>query len=232
MKPVKAPLLRSFALLAAAALCVSAAPAARRQNWNATITLTPSGSHVLGNPAARVKLTQYVSYTCSHCAQFEGESDARLRIGYVATGNVSVEVQHFIRDPVDMTVAMLANCGPTARFFLNHTAFMRSQSAWMGRLQSTTTAQRQRWYAGEAPVRFRAIASDLGFYQIMITRGYSRPEVDHCLADAALAQRLSDMAAAARRLGIDSTPSFAINGTLLAGTHEWRLLEPQIQARM
>ena len=37
----------------------------------------------------------------------------------------------------------------------------------------------------------RAIAADFGFYEMMETRGYDRPAVDRCLADAATANRIA-----------------------------------------
>jgi hypothetical protein len=49
---------------------------------------------LLGNPRnAPVKLVEYISYTCPHCAHFEAESDAQLRIGFIATGKGSIEVR-------------------------------------------------------------------------------------------------------------------------------------------
>jgi protein-disulfide isomerase len=222
--------LRLAALAGATLLLAAAAP--KTVGWNYTVTLTPAGSHVLGNPAAKVKLVQYVSYTCPHCAEFEVQADGPLRLGYIASGKVSVEVRHILRDPIDLTAALLSNCGVKEKFFLNHAALMRSQKVWMARMASASTAQRQRWTSGAAPARARAIASDFKFYEIMAGRGYDRPSVDRCLADAAMAQRLADQTEEGSKLGVNSTPSFAIDGVLLIGTHEWSLLRPQLDARM
>jgi protein-disulfide isomerase len=222
--------LRLAALAGATLLLAAAAP--KTVGWNYTVTLTPAGSHVLGNPAAKVKLTQYVSYTCPHCAEFEVQADGPLRLGYIASGKVSVEVRHYLRDPVDLTAALLSNCGAKEKFFLNHGAFMRSQKLWLARMASASAAQRQRWTSGAAPARARAIASDFKFYDIMASRGYDRPSVDRCLGDAAMAQRLADQTEEGSKLGVNSTPSFAIDGVLLIGTHEWSLLGPQLDARM
>lgn len=221
---------RLFALGMVAVLSLGAGrPAA---NWNTAVAVTPSGSHVLGNPAARLKLVTFVSYTCPHCAHFEQEADAPLRLGYVAPGKVSVEVRHMIRDPIDLVAAMLTNCGPKEKFFLNHAAVMRSQSTWIRPLETANQAQRTRWVTGDLATRNRAIASDFHFYAIMATRGYDRVTVDRCLADQAMAERLSAQAKAASDFGVHSTPSFAINGSLLVGTNEWFLLKPQIDAAL
>lgn len=221
---------RLLALGAVAALSLGAGrPAA---NWNATVAVTPAGSHVLGNPAAKLKLTEFVSYTCPHCAAFEREATTPLRLGYVASGKVSVEVRHVLRDPIDLTVAMLTNCGTKDKFFMNHAVFMRSQSTWIRSLATASEAQRTRWTSGTLAARNRAIASDMQFYAIMGTRGYDRPTIDRCLADAAMAERLGAQAKAAVELGVSGTPSFAINGSLLAGTSDWSLLQPQLDAQL
>jgi protein-disulfide isomerase len=218
-----------LAVSAAAALSIAAAPAA---NWNLAVAVTPAGSHVLGNPAAKVKLTEFVSYTCPHCAAFEREADGPLRLAYVRQGKVSVEVQHMLRDPIDLTVAMLTNCGPKDKFFINHGMFMRSQATWIKPMISASGAQRSRWTSGDMGARNRAIAADFHFYDMMATRGYDRQTVERCLTDKAMADRLARQAQAASDLGVQATPSFAINGTLLAGTNEWSVLQPQIDVAL
>lgn len=224
-------LLRKAALATAvAALSIAAAPKAA--DWTRTVSVTADGAHLIGNPQAPVKLVEFVSYTCSHCAHYAEESDVPLRTRYVAPGKLSVEVRHFVRDPVDLTVAMLTNCGPVAKFQLNHAAFMRSQSTWMAPISSMTAAQRERWNTGEATARRRAIAADLKFYQIMQTRGYDRASVDRCLANEGMARRLADMTQDGAARGVSGTPSFQVNGVLLAGTHSWPVLDMQLGLRM
>lgn len=228
--------LLKFAVLAASALLTTAAgkpqAAASGGNWNAAIAVTPSGSHVLGNPAAPVKVAEYISYTCPHCAHFAVESEGPLRLAYVGPGKVSVEVRHLVRDPIDMTAALLTNCGDRSRFFIRHMAFLRGQETWLARLGTMSEAQRQRWSSGDTITRMRAIAADFGFYAIMERLGYSRPATDRCLADTAMASRLVAQTAAARRDGVEGTPSFMIGDVLLAGTHDWRSLDLQLRARM
>ncbi|MES2491656.1 MAG: thioredoxin domain-containing protein [Pseudomonadota bacterium] len=232
-KPVGRLLLISATIAAIAlgafATAASARPAA---NWNKSVVRTPAATHVLGNPAAKVKLAEYVSYTCSHCAHFTVDAEGPLRLAYVSTGTVAIEVKHLLRDPIDLTAALLAHCGPSDKFFGNHLALMRGQARWIEPLTSPTPAQRSRWTSGAKLERLRAIAGDFGLYRLLEARGYSRPQLDHCLADDALAQRLSAQGADAQKLGITATPSFAINGTLLAGTHDWATLEPQLKLRM
>ena len=211
------------ALLAASALLLTgAAP-----NWLATVSVNGT-AHRVGNPEAKVKLTEYVSYTCPHCAAFNREAEGALQLGYIGTGKVNVEVRQLIRDPVDLTVGVLVQCGPAAKFPQNHSAFLTGQDSWIGPLARPTAAQRQRWTAPGAAGR-RAIAGDFGLYRIMERRGYTRSEVDRCLADEAVVKQIADTSAQDwDRPGVDATPTFAINGLVMPGTHTWQALSRQL----
>jgi hypothetical protein len=222
--------LRMIALLALASLGVAATPP--HGNWNGTVTQGADGAYTLGNPAAKVKLTEYVSYTCSHCANFHKEADAKLRLGYIPQGKVSVTVEQVLRNPIDLTIAMLTNCGDPKTFFTRHNGFMATQATWLAKYDGFTPAQTARWTSGPVPTRLRAIASDFDFYTMMARWSYSRPQVDKCLGDAAVLKRVTAQTEAASAKGVDSTPSFAINGDVVADTHEWTLLVKQIDAKL
>lgn len=229
--------IRKVALLAGA-LVATASPAdaspapGSKPNWNATVTQQSDGTFTLGNPNAKVKLTEYVSYTCPHCANFHKQADPALRLTYVLQGKASVTVSQFLRNPVDVTVAMLTNCGDPKRFFTRHNTFMASQDRWLGKMEKFTEAQTGRWTSGPVPGRLRAIASDFDFYSVMAKWSYSRSQVDRCLADTAMMKRLEGQTKAAIDLGVEGTPSFALEGNLLTGTHDWKALAPQIDARL
>lgn len=217
-------IVQATALIAAAVLTTGAT----RVNWDATVVET-DGGHRIGNPEAKVKVTEFISYTCPHCAAFAREGEPRLKVGYLMEGKVSLEIRHLIRDPIDLTAAMLTNCGPASRFPQNHAAFMLGQAKWIEPLTRSTEAQQVRWRTEGAAGR-RAIASDFGFYALMEGRGYRRTEVNRCLADEAFARKLAETAAADwRRPGISGTPAFAINGTVAAGTHTWPALEARLK---
>ena len=220
---------RAAALVAAAAFLGGTTGTQPRANWDSTVVETEAG-HRVGNPDAKVTLIEIFSYTCPHCAQFARDGEAALKLGPLATGKVNLEYRHLIRDPVDLTVAMLVNCGPTDKFPGNHDAFMLGQDEWIAPLAKMTAAQRQRWTTGDGASRRRAIASDFRLYEIMERRGYSRPEADRCLADEARARELAENSAKDWELpGIGGTPSFAINGVVMPGTHVWPALERQIK---
>jgi len=208
-------------------------PANAARNWNATVVKTADEGYLLGNPDAPVKLVEYISYTCPHCAHFEQESDAQLRIGFIATGKGSIEVRSYLRNGLDVTMSLLAHCGPPSKFFGTHSALLRSQSQWMATASTLTEAQRQRWASPNFATGMRAVASDLNLYEIMEKRGIERAQVDRCLADKPLADRLAKGTKDASEIDdINATPGFKLNGVVLAGTYSWDALKPQIEARL
>ena len=224
------PIARTAILAAAVLLLTAAAP--KTVGWNTTVALTAEGGHLIGNPAAPVKLVEYASYTCPQCATFMVQSAGALQIGYVASGKVSIELRHLVQDPVDLAAAMLANCGPAAKFALNHAALMRSQGKWRQTFERAGAAQKQRWVTGSLLARNRAIAGDLHWFEIMAARGFDRMATEKCLGDQAVANRIGEQSKAGYASGITLPPSFTLNGTLLETVHTWSELRPQIDASL
>lgn len=218
--------LRMIALAAVAVLGIAA-----DTPWHATVAVSDR-AHTIGNPAATVTLTEFVSYSCPHCATFALQGDPPLQLAYIGTGKVKVEVRPVIRNSVDTVATMLAQCGDSDRFIRNHAMFMLTQRSWLTAAQRATQGQIARWTGADKPAARRAIASDLGFYALMETRGYSRVEVDQCLADDAKAALLeANTEADAVQFGVTHTPSFALDGKLLEEVHEWRALEAALGER-
>ena len=224
----RAALAASLAATAALLGAAAAPKSAGRANWVMTVRKTPEASYVMGNPAAPVKLVEYISYTCSHCAHFEVEAADQIKLGMVAQGKGSVEVRSFLRNPVDITASLLAQCGTPDRFFGNHNALLRSQDKWLSRAQTASPAQQQRWMSGPFAGRMRAIATDLGLYDVMATRGLNRQAADRCLANEPLAQLLATGTNEAAKLNVRGTPSFMINGKLQDNVHDWASLRPRL----
>ena len=224
--------LAALALAGAGTLAITASAQERLVlpggNWAAMLDRT-DGGHRFGNPAAETKLIEFMSYTCSHCAEFARKGDAAIKLSYVPTGKISYEVRHLIRDPVDLTAALLTHCGDEKKFGGNHEAIMYRFDEWMDKARNATQAQRSRWQFGTNSARFQAIASDLDFYEIMETRGYRRADLDRCLSDEAKAKALADTSAAdVAKYQLTGTPSFVLDGKLLEA-HDWPSLEKRLK---
>lgn len=225
---ISSPIARRMgaSLLALSALATMAAG----KNWVTEIERSPA-SHIIGDPDAALTVTDFSSYTCSHCGTFARTGGEIMKLAYVGPGKTRVEIRHVIRNPVDLTATLATWCGDKDTFLRNHAAIMFAQEKWLPKVANATPGQRQRWSTGPIPSRLRAIASDLDFYEIFETRGIDRPALDQCLADTKLMDTLIGTTMAdAETYGIRVTPSFAIDGELLDGTHSWEALQPQIQS--
>ena len=225
--------LRSAYLASAVmAAAVAIAPSSAQQtDWSKRVTMSAMGGHVLGNPLAKNRLVEYVSYTCNHCADFEVSSNAPLKNGFVAKGHVSAEVRNYVRDPLDFTAAVLARCGGRTKFFGNHNALMASQGTWLKKAQSISPEVQKTWFQGEINDRLKKIAADIGLYGIMAKRGITKAQANTCLAD----KNAQDQILAMTKYGSDTvkvtgTPSFTINDKLLDGVHSWPALQPKLAA--
>src|SRR5687767_9431026 len=102
-------------------------------DWTQMVTQTAEGGYRLGNPDAPVKLVEYGSYGCSHCALFDAEATEPLK-NYIRSGRVSWEFRSFMIFPSDPAVSVLASCrGPDAYFTLKEQLYA-TQAEWMGKL--------------------------------------------------------------------------------------------------
>jgi protein-disulfide isomerase len=114
------------------------AAAPRQPDWTRTVTTTAAGAYVLGKPDAKVRLVEYLSYTCPHCAHFTAEAAAPLTRDYIAKGLVSYEIRNAVRDHFDFVAALLARCGGPAKFFGNTEVIMAAQPLMKRRMASVS----------------------------------------------------------------------------------------------
>ena len=220
--------MRMLVAAIAAALAATPALAQEPQNtpWIATVAET-DGGHTIGDPQAELKLVEFVSYTCPHCATFATEGEGALQLVYIGPGRASLEIRHIVRDPLDLAATMLARCGPASDFWNNHRAIMHAQPEWLARAREATAGQRQRWSGGTFAERRRALAADTGLVTIMERRGYFPAEIAGCLSDdAAAAAIVAASQADLTAHPIPGTPSFMLDGKVLPGVHHWGALEP------
>ncbi len=218
----------SLILMAATALggaALVAAPA--KSNWLLTFSTTAKGSHIIGNPAAPTKLVEYASYTCGHCAHFEADDAPQIKSAFVASGKVSFEIRNLVRDPLDLTAAMLARCGGKGRFFGNHKLLMATQAQWAqgSKLSKATIGLLE---AKNTIGFMQGAYSELGFDKIMAQRGITNAQAKTCLADKAAFNAVLAMTdEAIDTLKINSTPTLMVNGKIVEG-HDFATLKPHL----
>ena len=232
MKKTIAALLTAGLLVAGMQAPALAKPGARHRTtpvlrWDQTVTMTADGFPVMGNPNAPVKVVEFISYTCNHCADFSKESKVPLSTGLVRQGKVSVELRPFIRNSIDEVPSLLALCGTKDQYFGNSSALLSMQGTWFK--PPADPGYEARWRALESkPAEQRlAVAKDLGLYQMMLARGFSSAALNACLNDSPKLAWLQKQTDYAGTIGVSGTPSFLING-VLQNVYDWTLLEPRI----
>lgn len=217
------------ALVAATAIT---APAAAQQSEPASrVTISAMGGHVMGNPLATHKLTEYMSYTCNHCAAFEKDSHSALTSNFVNKGKVSFEVRNLILNPIDLAAAMLARCGGRTKFFGNHRALLLKQSDWLQKFQTASPAVMKTINEGTVPQRLKKITKAAGLDTLMKGRGFSPAQIDTCLSNQGEQDKILAMTKyATSTLKLTGTPSFTIGDQPLANVHSWQALQPKLAA--
>jgi protein-disulfide isomerase len=219
----------SAAIVAKAKATVPARAAAH--NWLATAGRTAEGAIVIGNPAARVKLVEYLSLTCPHCAQLSAEMMGPLQRDSIARGLVSLEVRHAVRDGYDFAASLLLRCEPPARYLDSIEALFALQPQWM---QKGASAAATPGFDAKTPdEKMMTVARASGFDSFFAKRGMPPKAFAACMADEQAQQQLARMAGNSwERDAIPGTPLLLINGARQEGVHSWADLEPLIKAAL
>jgi protein-disulfide isomerase len=208
------------------ALPAIAAPAGTQ--WIDTVTVTPEGGFMTGNPDAPLKLVEYASHTCGHCATFAQTGKPVLKEQYLPTGVVAFEQREVFLNPFDVVIAALAQCGAKEQMQpLSDQVWQNLDSVFAG-LQGNPQAMEA---AAALPInqRFVAMGEASGLIDFFAARGLSADQARTCLADAPKIEALvKTVEANSARDNIQGTPTFFLNGKKLEGT-TWEAIEPQLK---
>jgi protein-disulfide isomerase len=215
------------ALAAPPAPGAPAKKAVAARDWTKTVVATPAGGFRMGNPAARVKLVEYGSLTCNHCADFSRTGMVPLSAA-VRSGKVSFEFRNFVLNGADLAASLVARCGGPAKFFPVIGKMYASQEQWAGRISGISDAQAEQLGKLTQAQQLVRIGEIGGLTQLAAASGIAPAQAKKCLADEAGLQRLADMHDAATKLGVDGTPTFSINGSIVHA-HDWAELAPLIR---
>ncbi|AVO46895.1 DsbA family protein [Phreatobacter cathodiphilus] len=199
---------------AALGLVAAFAPAALAQRRTQTETVDvaqlmqpgPLGDVWLGKADAPVTIVEYASLTCGHCASFHTGTLPELKKKYIETGKVRLVFREFALNQLDAAVYMLTRCAlnadgkagegvDQARYFALIDVFFQQQRTWAfggNPLEAVTAITRQ---AGMTQAQFEA-----------------------CLNNQAILDALNaTRERAASAFGVESTPTFFVNGKRVLG---------------
>jgi protein-disulfide isomerase len=147
--------------------------------------------HALGKPSAPVRIDEYYSLDCPHCAAFAAETLPELTKSYIDTGKVYLVLHDFPLHEMALRATMLARCAPPDRFVPMIETLFSVQRGWLLDTEgaSMDALKQQAKFAGLTDAQIDACLNDRG------------------LEDAILAERLD----AEKTVQIEATPTFIFN---------------------
>ncbi|MCE2523120.1 MAG: DsbA family protein [Rhodobacteraceae bacterium] len=149
----------------------------------------------LGNPDAKVIVTEYASFTCPHCGTFHQNVFGRLKSEYIDTGKILFRLREIYFDRYGLWAGIVARCGGESKYFGIVDLLFDKQDSW----------SRQ-----NSPAQVAARLRGIG-----LAAGLTDTQLDACLTDQANAEMLfAAYQEFADDDGITSTPTFIINGKL------------------
>jgi protein-disulfide isomerase len=182
---------------------ISAAPT--RDTANAPIeelmAKGPLPDIVVGQKDAPITIVEYASMTCPHCAHFANVTFPKLKKKYIDTGKVKLVFREFPLDDLAAHASMLARCAGPDHYMAMVEALFQTQDGWAASDSETQDMKALLGVARQA--------------------GMSKADFDKCMANQTLYNNIvKQRSRAANEFGVDSTPTFFIDGKRLGPDHE------------
>ena len=166
----------------------------------------PLGDVVLGNADAPVTIIEYASMTCGHCATFHNTTYPAMKAKYIDTGKVRYILREFPLDPLAAGAFMLARCSGNDKYYPIVEALFQKQKEWV--VQNPIPP-------------LLALAKQAGF---------TEESFEACLKDQKILEGIEAVRThGAEKLGVNSTPTFFINGKVHRGILTIEELDKQLQ---
>lgn len=210
----------------AAPVAGTAAPAGTQ--WTDKVEKTAEGGFRMGNPDAPIKLIEYGSRTCGHCAAFATSGMEPLK-AYISAGKVSFEFRDFLLNPIDLGAALLGQCAGPAPFFAIMDQMYEQQATLLSNSPKEGDPFLKQVEAMSPAQRTIALAEKFGYLAFVQQRGVPEAQARQCLADqGAIDALVKGNEAAQKEYNIPGTPTFILNGKVLENTGTW----PQVEAAL
>ena len=182
------------AMIALAAAATAAMTPALAQETTTATTAPVVGDYSLGSADAKVKLVEYASFTCPHCANFHDAVFGQLKADYIDTGKVYFTLREVYFDRYGLWAALIARCGGEMKYFGIHDMLFEKQSEWA---------------ASEDPQQVVENLKTIGR-----AAGLEDAAMEACLNDTATAEALiKQFQTNFEADGVEGTPTLFINGT-------------------
>ena len=170
----------------------------------------PLGEMVLGDDKAPVTIIEYASMTCPHCANFHATTYPELKKRYIDTGKARFIFREFPLDQLAAAGFMLARCSAqdikaaVPGLDITKVAAQRYYA-----MIETLFAQQKDWVVQRPLQPLLNIAKQAGF---------SEQSFNECLKNQTVLDGIKEVGDRGGKLGVNSTPTFFINGKKFSGS--------------
>jgi protein-disulfide isomerase len=171
----------------------------------------PENCIVVGSEDAEVAVVEVSDYGCSHCRDFNVETAPVLEAQYVDTNEVKWIVVPFALQ--GQTGAFPTIPSTIAAMCANAQGAFAEYHKALFELQSTPLFN-----------------TEQGFMQVAAGLDLDEEAFSSCLNDNTYADRILENITMAQQAGINSTPSFFIDGNLLAGNQPLTVFQQRLDA--
>jgi protein-disulfide isomerase len=169
--------------------------AAHAQSVEKLMEPQPLPDMVMGDANAPVTIVEYASMTCPHCAQFHTATLPAIKEKYIDTGKAKLILREFPFDPRAAAAFMLARCAPPEQYYPMVGVLFEQQKTW-------ATAEN----AAEPLLQLSKLA------------GFTQESFEACLKNQELLDKVRAVfEKGSKEYGVESTPTFFINGEKTTG---------------
>jgi protein-disulfide isomerase len=159
---------------------------------------------VHGKPDAKVTIIEYASMTCPHCAAFQKQVIPLLTKDYIDTGKVKLIFREYPLDGAARMASAVARCFSGDQYFSFIDLLFANQVNWVKDFDNNGQLTKEDITEGLAQMGRQA--------------GMPREKVVACADDPKNLDLVdSNWKEGMSRYGVDSTPTFIINGVKHAG---------------
>ena len=155
-----------------------------------------TGDMSLGNPDAKVKVVEYASASCSHCARFNNTVFPAFKAKYIDTGKIRYTLKEFLTPPEEVAAAgfLVARCAGKDKYFTVLDSIYKNQA------EMFTTGD------------FRGV-----LLRIAQSAGMTEDQFNKCVSDPdALKALNARVERAVKDDKITGTPTFVVDGKKVA----------------
>jgi protein-disulfide isomerase len=165
----------------------------------------------MGDPKAPVKIEEFADFQCLYCARFSQETEPDLIREYIATGKVYFTYRNF------------AFIGPTSRYAAEASVCAADQGKFWEYHDILYANQNESDASAFSSRRLDAFAEGIGLQM---------DEFKACVAAKTHSAAVNEDYAAAVGAGVESTPSFLVNGQLLVGAQPFSVFQTAIDGEL